>query len=233
MGSRLLAAFLSVGLLIQPLIALPATASTQPEQLQFRQESRFACGPASVAAILRTFFKVQVSEAEIASLAGAKDQGATLLGLKKAIDAKGLRGLGYHMTTAQALATVEGDAVPLLVHFKDPSRHFALLMGQVGEMVLLADPAHGNVSIKRSQFESRFSGYALAIISPNSTPIDRAAMSARKRAVAQRIGALSNATALILDRAVTSTPAARSPRPVVTVEKRSLAAYARLAAGAA
>ena len=38
---------------------------------------------------------------------------------------------------------------------------------------------------------------------------------------------------LILDRPVTSTPAQRSPRPVVAVEKRSLAAYARLAGGAA
>jgi transposase len=40
-------------------------------------------------------------------------------------------------------------------------------------------------------------------------------------------------TSLILDRPPTSTPARRSPRPVVTVEKRSLTAYARLAGGAA
>ena len=40
-------------------------------------------------------------------------------------------------------------------------------------------------------------------------------------------------TSLILDRTPMSTPARRSPRPVVTVEKRSLAAYARLAGGAA
>jgi transposase len=40
-------------------------------------------------------------------------------------------------------------------------------------------------------------------------------------------------TSFILDRASTSTPARPSPRPVVTVEKRSLAAYARLAGGAA
>lgn len=39
-------------------------------------------------------------------------------------------------------------------------------------------------------------------------------------------------TSLILDRPATSTPA-RRPRPVVAVEKRSLAAYARLAGGAA
>jgi hypothetical protein len=40
-------------------------------------------------------------------------------------------------------------------------------------------------------------------------------------------------TSLILDRPITSTPARRSPRPVVAVEKRSLTAYARLAGGAA
>jgi len=40
-------------------------------------------------------------------------------------------------------------------------------------------------------------------------------------------------TSLVLDRAPTSTPAGRSPRPVVTVEKRSLAACAQLAGGAA
>jgi hypothetical protein len=40
-------------------------------------------------------------------------------------------------------------------------------------------------------------------------------------------------TSLLLDRPSASTPARRSPRPVVTVEKRPLAAYARLAGGAA
>jgi len=41
-------------------------------------------------------------------------------------------------------------------------------------------------------------------------------------------------TSLILERPVPSSPARPSPpRPVVTVEKRSLTAYARLAGGAA
>jgi hypothetical protein len=40
-------------------------------------------------------------------------------------------------------------------------------------------------------------------------------------------------TSLIFDRPVASTPARRPPRPVVTVDKRSLAASARLAGGAA
>jgi transposase len=38
-------------------------------------------------------------------------------------------------------------------------------------------------------------------------------------------------TSLVLDRMPTSTPARLAPRPVVTVEKRSLTAYARLAGG--
>ena len=40
-------------------------------------------------------------------------------------------------------------------------------------------------------------------------------------------------TSLILDRASPTTPARRPPRPVVTVDQRPLAAYARLAGGAA
>jgi hypothetical protein len=40
-------------------------------------------------------------------------------------------------------------------------------------------------------------------------------------------------TSLVLDRMPTSTPARRSPRPLVAVEKRPLAAYAQLAGGAA
>ena len=39
-------------------------------------------------------------------------------------------------------------------------------------------------------------------------------------------------TSLILDRTPPSTPTRRGPRPVVTVEKRSLATYAQLAGGA-
>jgi hypothetical protein len=40
-------------------------------------------------------------------------------------------------------------------------------------------------------------------------------------------------TSLILERPSTATQPRRSPRPVVAVEKRSLAAYAHLAGGAA
>jgi hypothetical protein len=40
-------------------------------------------------------------------------------------------------------------------------------------------------------------------------------------------------TSLVLERLPTSTPARRSPRPLVTVEKRSLTVYAQLAGGAA
>jgi len=40
-------------------------------------------------------------------------------------------------------------------------------------------------------------------------------------------------TSLVLDRTPTSIPARQSPRPVVPVEKRALAAYAQLAGGAA
>jgi hypothetical protein len=39
-------------------------------------------------------------------------------------------------------------------------------------------------------------------------------------------------TSLVLDRASTTAPARRPPRPVVAVDKRPLAAYARLAGGA-
>jgi hypothetical protein len=40
-------------------------------------------------------------------------------------------------------------------------------------------------------------------------------------------------TSLLLDRPYPSAPLRRAPRPVVTVEKRSLAAYAQLTGGAA
>jgi len=45
--------------------------------------------------------------------------------------------------------------------------------------------------------------------------------------------ATRRSTSLILERPSPAIPVRRSPRSVVTVEKRSLAAYARLAGGAA
>jgi hypothetical protein len=40
-------------------------------------------------------------------------------------------------------------------------------------------------------------------------------------------------TSLIVERPATTTPAPRTPRPVIPVEKRSLAAYAQLTGGVA
>jgi predicted double-glycine peptidase len=121
-----------------------------------------SCGAAALATILNYQYGEAVSEREIAKelISRAKyvddpslvrmQQGFSLLDLKKYVDARGYRGIGYGELELAALI----ERAPLIIPIQvNGYSHFVVFRGIRGNRVLIADPAWGNRTLTVDDFE--------------------------------------------------------------------------------
>jgi hypothetical protein len=99
------------------------------------------------------------------------------------------------MSLEQMLRQVEAGGVPVVVHFKEPTLHFALVIGRVGDFIIVSDPSQGNISMDVGDFERRWSGTVLVVRSPKAA--NRALVERRKRSTAIRTETLRRASVLL------------------------------------
>lgn len=160
-----------------------------------RQTTEVTCGPAAVASLLKFYFGVDTSEEEMAKLSGTyENKTSSLLGLRNACRAKGFEAVGYRMTLPQMLEEVESRGVPVVIHFNEPSLHYALVIGRVGNFIIVSDPSQGNISMDVGDFKRRWSGAVLVVRS--SRPANRALVERRKRSAETRLETLRRAGSL-------------------------------------
>lgn len=151
--------------------ASPAQSSGNPpvkSLLEMRQKGvvvqkwDLSCGAAALATLLGVEHGDQVSEREIATALIKRDiylenpdklreqQGFSMLDLKRFVDGRGYRGVGYRDLSLEDLARL----APILVTIDHHGySHFAVFRGVKGNRVLLADPAWGNRTMLVDQFE--------------------------------------------------------------------------------
>jgi predicted double-glycine peptidase len=126
------------------------------------QEWDLSCGAAALATILNFQHGDAVNERQVAlGLMGRPEyvadpdlvrirQGFSLLDLKRYVDARGYRGVGYGRMEFDDLL----ERAPLLVPLNlGGFNHFVVFRGMLRDRVLLADPAYGNRTIPREKFE--------------------------------------------------------------------------------
>ncbi len=77
-------------------------------------------------------------------------QGFSLLDLKRFVDGRGYEGIGFGQLSYSDLLERAPIIVPLDLH---GFRHFVVFRGELGDSVLLADPAFGNRTMSRERFE--------------------------------------------------------------------------------
>ncbi|GGF19991.1 hypothetical protein GCM10011611_27490 [Aliidongia dinghuensis] len=170
-GARsILRAILGVGLSL-----LAGTAAAQEigqgpvrSVLEMRQQSAvvqkfdLSCGAAALATILRYQFGDPVTEREVAAgLIRRKEyiehpelvrarEGFSLLDMKRYVDGRGYRGIGYGGLDFSDLVTMAPVIVPI-----SPIgyNHFVVFRGTLGDKVLLADPAFGNRTMPVEKFQ--------------------------------------------------------------------------------
>jgi predicted double-glycine peptidase len=127
-----------------------------------------SCGAAALATILNYQYGDPVSEREVAKGLISRDkyiddpslvrtrQGFSLLDLKKYVDARGYRGIGYGKLDLYDLI----ERAPLIVPIRvNGYSHFVVFRGTRSDRVLVADPAWGNRTLTIDEFEDAWLAY--------------------------------------------------------------------------
>jgi len=127
------------------------------------QEWDLSCGAAALATILNYQHGDPVSERDIATRMMGRAEylenpmlvnwrlGFSLLDLKRFVDDRGYNGVGLGQLTLEHLVARAPMIVPINVY---GYQHFVVFRGMLGNRVLLADPAFGNRTMLRSEFEN-------------------------------------------------------------------------------
>jgi uncharacterized protein len=160
------------------LLGLPPGAHAQPNQvmslLEMRQQNvviqqwDLSCGAAALTTLLNYQHGEQLSEKEVAvSLMRRPEyidhpeliqirEGFSLLDLKRYSESIGYKGIGLGSMTMKDL--VEKAPVLVPIH-TNGYNHFVVFRGLRGNRVLLADPAWGNRTMMREDFEEAWLDY--------------------------------------------------------------------------
>jgi uncharacterized protein len=132
------------------------------------QEWDVSCGAAALASLLNFRFGDSVTERDIAKalvrraeyladpmLVRAR-QGYSLLDLKRYVDSRGYKGIGYGKMSLEDLI---GQAPVIVPIDANGYKHFVIFRGVLGNRVLLADPAWGNRTMPIEKFEAMWLDY--------------------------------------------------------------------------
>jgi predicted double-glycine peptidase len=132
-----------------------------------RQQFDFSCGSAALATLLRFHYGQAVDEAvlfkamwDVGDQAKIRKVGFSLLDMKRALAARGLKADGYRLTLDQ-LARAGVPAVALVTVGR--YRHFVVIKGVQGGRVLVGDPALGLEIYPRGDFEKTWNGVVFLI----------------------------------------------------------------------
>lgn len=148
-------------------ILMLLTNSKEDLTFEFVEEQQFdtSCGLSSVATLLKGYWNLDASENQIIEKfilenPDFSNYTSSLLDLSKIIEQYGLKTKSFQMDLDQ-LKNATKTFAPILVHYKKPDEHFALVLGCDDDSVITIDPARGIEVLWDSQFLKRWSGVTL------------------------------------------------------------------------
>lgn len=172
------------------------TAKSVRRKSVIRQTSPATCGPAAIATLLTFYFDDPATEEEVMKLAGTDRKSiSNLRQLRNACRARGYQAEGFRLSLQQLLQKVEKTGTPVLVHLKEPTQHYVLVVGSAEDFILISDPSRGEVSIHRLDFLRRWDNFAL-VVRPTGY-VNRELLEQRKRSAEIRIQTLRRANSLM------------------------------------
>ncbi|MCR4392515.1 MAG: cysteine peptidase family C39 domain-containing protein [Candidatus Acetothermia bacterium] len=139
------------------------------------QADWYTCGPAAVATLLTYCYDIPTSEAEALELAEGfmraqglepgPERGINALALKQTLEAKGIPTKGYRVAPEALRDHFNRGGLPLIAHLTEPQKHFALVIGMVGDQIVVADPSWGRSIIPFSALVKE-RGYREVVLVP-------------------------------------------------------------------
>ncbi len=133
-----------------------------------RQQFDFSCGSAALASLLTYHYNDPVSEQdvftgmfEVANLEKVRQEGFSMLDMKRYLEQRGYRADGFRMPL-EGLRTKVRLPVIVLVSF-DGYRHFVIIKGISDNAVLVGDPARGLKEYSKTEFLEHWDGAVFVI----------------------------------------------------------------------
>jgi len=140
-----------------------------------------SCGSAALSTVLTYYLDTPTDEIAVISdmirygdpLLVRQRGGFSLLDLKRYVERQGFQSRGYGRLTLSELAEFKTAAiVPIKTHGYD---HFVVFISLIGDRVVLADPAYGNMTLTARQFERVWqNGIAFMVFKGDIRPADNA-----------------------------------------------------------
>ena len=132
------------------------------------QQTDFSCGAASVATILKYAYGKDVGEQqvllemfEVSDRETVIRKGFSLLDIKKYVESKGMRGIGFKI----APDNLSKIKIPTIVLLDIKGyKHFVVLKKAIGDRVYVADPALGNKVMTTDDFVAAWNGVVFAVV---------------------------------------------------------------------
>lgn len=133
-----------------------------------RQKYDFSCGSAALATLLRYHYGGQATESSVfmgmwqtGDQPLIRQQGFSLLDMKRYLSARGIRSEGYVVTLDEVARTrVPGIALIDMRGY----RHFVVIKGVSGGRVLIGDPSLGIRLVDAKSFASMWNGILFALV---------------------------------------------------------------------
>lgn len=159
------------------ILLLGDVASKESLRFQYTMEQGFdtSCGMSVVATALDRYWGVPTDEVElIESTIGEKlregDYTVSLADMAAAFEVRGVATRAFKLDWDGLASLIGKGYAPLVVHYDEPEKHFALLLGFNDGRAITVDPARGLESLSRESFEARYSGAAMALASKTLKP---------------------------------------------------------------
>lgn len=116
----------------------------------------YNCGPAALATVMQNYFGINITQDQLATLAGTDKNGTTMHGLAQAAQIEGLFAYGMSLPADQ----LESGNI---VHLTIGEGHYSVITNITNKTVYLADPSIGNINMTMNDFKATYSGDALVI----------------------------------------------------------------------
>jgi predicted double-glycine peptidase len=139
-----------------------------------RQRTDFSCGAAALATIFNYAYAKNTTEQQIltnmfkvADPDIVREKGFSLLDMKRYVQAVGMTGEGYKVGF-DALRDLKIPGI-VLISIRG-YKHFVVLRKVTGETVFVADPALGNRTMPRHEFEQAWNGVVFVVMGEGYDP---------------------------------------------------------------
>lgn len=127
--------------------------------INFTQQTNYTCGAAALRYLLYYYFKIDISEKELAKLVNTNESGSSLYDMSKGLNKLGLQGVGVSANYAR----LKNMKKPVIAFINN--NHYVVILDIKGNYIYAFDPAvgFGHMKAHKDNFLDLWNGILLIV----------------------------------------------------------------------